>query len=256
MTFSKNTPIIDRKAQNNTAQGLCRVATGIFRQFSPETAKGMTKMTFDEMFAQAKALLENASAKDTDTAVSVQFDVSGDGCGAFYAVVSADSDKLTIEPFDYKDHDVLVSADSAALLDALRTAETAALELAGEWEKIVAFRSVLDTLPKPKKEAAPKAKAPAAKKAAAKPAAKKAEAPKAAATVKKTEPVKPAAEKPAAATAKKETVKVEAPKAAAVKTEPVKPAVKTAATAAKAPAAKPAATTAKTTAAAKNSKKK
>ena len=146
-------------------------------------------MTFDEMFAQAKALLENASAKDTDTAVSIQFDVSGDGCGAFYAVVSADSDKLTIEPFDYKDHDVLVSADSAALLDALRTAETAALELAGEWEKIVAFRSVLDTLPKPKKEAAPKAKAPAAKKAPAKPAAKKAEAPKTAATVKKTEPV-------------------------------------------------------------------
>ena len=199
-------------------------------------------MTFDEMFAQAKALLENASAKDTDTAVSVQFDVSGDGCGAFYAVVSADSDKLTIEPFDYKDHDVLVSADSAALLDALRTAETAALELAGEWEKIVAFRSVLDTLPKPKKAAAPKAKAPAAKKAAEKPAAKKAE------------PVKSAAKKPATATAKKETVKAEAPKAAAaVKTEPVKPAVKTAAATAKAPAAKPAATTAKT--AAKNSKK-
>lgn len=211
-------------------------------------------MTFDEMFAQAKALLENASAKDTDTAVSVQFDVSGDGCGAFYAVVSADSDKLTIEPFDYKDHDVLVSADSAALLDALRTAETAALELAGEWEKIVAFRSVLDTLPKPKKATAPKAKAPAAKKAPAKPAAKKAEAPKTAATVKKTEPVKSAAKKPAAATAKKETVKAEAPKAAAaVKTEPVKSAVKTAATA-KVPAAKPAATTAKT-AAAKNSKK-
>ena len=195
-------------------------------------------MTFDEMFAQAKALLENASAKDTDTAVSVQFDVSGDGCGAFYAVVSADSDKLTIEPFDYKDHDVLVSADSAALLDALRTAETAALELAGEWEKIVAFRGVLDTLPKPKKAAAPKAKAP-----------------EAAATVKKTEPVKSAAKKPAAATAKKETVKAEAPKAAAaVKTEPVKPAVKTAAATAKAPAAKPAATTAKT-AAAKNGKK-
>jgi len=207
-------------------------------------------MTFDEMFAQAKALLENASAKDTDTAVSVQFDVSGDGCGAFYAVVSADSDKLTIEPFDYKDHDVLVSADSAALLDALRTAETAALELAGEWEKIVAFRGVLDTLPKPKQAAAPKAKAPAAKKAPAKPAAKKAEAPKAAATVKKTEPVKSAAKKPAAATAKKETPKA----AAAVKTEPVKPTVKTAAATAKVPAAKPAATTSKT-AAAKNSKK-
>lgn len=210
-------------------------------------------MTFNEMFAQAKALLENASAKDTDTAVSVQFDVSGDGCGAFYAVVSADSDKLTIEPFDYKDHDVLVSADSAALLDALRTAETAALELAGEWEKIVAFRSVLDTLPKPKKAAAPKAKAPAAKKAAEKPAAKDGST-EGCCNCKKTEPVKSAA-KPAAATAKKETVKAEAPKAAAaVKTEPVKPAVKTAAATAKAPAAKPAAATAKT--AAKNSKSK
>ena len=59
-------------------------------------------MTFEEMFAQAKTMLENASAKNADTAVAVQFDVSGEGCGAFYAVVSADSDKLTIEPYDYK----------------------------------------------------------------------------------------------------------------------------------------------------------
>lgn len=165
-------------------------------------------MTFDEMFAQAKALLENASAKDTDTTVSVQFDVSGDGCGAFYAVVSADSDELTIEPFDYKDHDVLVSADSAALLDALRTAETAALDLAGEWEKIAAFRRVLATLPAPEEKkpaAAPKAEAssPAAaeKKPAAAPAAKTAAVkPAAKATV-----AKPAvsAKKPAASAARK-----------------------------------------------------
>mgnify|MGYP000832775748 CR=1 FL=1 len=165
-------------------------------------------MTFDEMFAQAKALLENASAKDTDATVSVQFDVSGDGCGAFYAVVSADSDELTIEPFDYKDHDVLVSADSAALLDALRTAETAALDLAGEWEKIAAFRRVLATLPAPEEKkpaAAPKAEAaaPAAaeKKPAAAPAAKTAAVkPAAKATV-----AKPAvsAKKPAASAARK-----------------------------------------------------
>lgn len=159
-------------------------------------------MTFDEMFAQAKALLENASAKDTDTTVSVQFDVSGDGCGAFYAVVSADSDELTIEPFDYKDHDVLVSADSAALLDALRTAETAALDLAGEWEKIAAFRQVLATLPAPEEKkpaAAPKAEAAAPAAVEKKPAATAVE--------KKPEAVKPAAEaaekKPAAAPAAK-----------------------------------------------------
>ena len=166
-------------------------------------------MTFDEMFAQAKALLENASAKDTDTTVSVQFDVSGDGCGAFYAVVSADSDELTIEPFDYKDHDVLVSADSAALLDALRTAETAALDLAGEWEKIAAFRRVLATLPAPEEKkpaAAPKAEAAAEKKPeAVKPAAEGAEKKPAAAPAAKTAAVKPAvsAKKPAASAARK-----------------------------------------------------
>lgn len=174
-------------------------------------------MTFDEMFAQAKALLENASAKDTDATVSVQFDVSGDGCGAFYAVVSADSDELTIEPFDYKDHDVLVSADSAALLDALRTAETAALDLAGEWEKIAAFRRVLATLPAPEEKkpaAAPKAEAAAPAAAEKKPAATAVE--------KKPEAVKPAAKtaavKPAAkATVAKPAVSAKKPAASAAR---------------------------------------
>ena len=114
-------------------------------------------MTFEEMFAQAKTMLENASAKNADTAVAVQFDVSGEGCGAFYAVVSADSDKLTIEPYDYKGHDVLVSADAAELLDALRSAETDALTVEGDWDKVAVFREVLATLPTPKKAAAPKA---------------------------------------------------------------------------------------------------
>lgn len=186
-------------------------------------------MTFDEMFAQAKALLENASAKDTDTTVSVQFDVSGDGCGAFYAVVSADSDKLTIEPFDYKDHDVLVSADSAALLDALRTAETAALDLAGEWEKIAAFRHILETLPVPEEKkpaAAPKAEAAAPAAAEKKPAATAVE--------KQPEAVKPAAE-----AAEKKPEAAPAAKTAAVKTTAAKPA---------ASAKKPAASAARKTA--------
>ena len=121
-------------------------------------------MTFEEMFAQAKTMLENASAKNADTAVAVQFDVSGEGCGAFYAVVSADSDKLTIEPYDYKGHDVLVSADAAELLDALRSAETDVLTVEGDWDKVAVFREVLATLPTPKKAAAPKATEKAAKK--------------------------------------------------------------------------------------------
>lgn len=209
-------------------------------------------MTFEEMFAQAKTMLENASAKNADTAVAVQFDVSGEGCGAFYAVVSADSDKLTIEPYDYKGHDVLVSADAAELLDALRSAETDALTVEGDWDKVAVFREVLATLPAPKKAAAPKAKAPA-KKTAAKVAPKKAEAPKAAAAAaKKAEPAKAepkaAAPKAAPAAAEKAVKPVET---AVKKEEPVK----AAATTAKTTAAKPAAA-AKPTTTAKRGRRK
>ena len=193
-------------------------------------------MTFEEMFAQAKTMLENASAKNADTAVAVQFDVSGEGCGAFYAVVSADSDKLTIEPYDYKGHDVLVSADAAELLDALRSAETDVLTVEGDWDKVAVFREVLATLPTPKKAAAPKAKAPA-KKTAAKAAPKMAEAPKTAAAKKaepaKTEP-KAAAPKAAPAAAEKAVKPVET---AVKKEEPVKAAATTAKTTAATPAA-------------------
>ena len=207
-------------------------------------------MTFEEMFAQAKTMLENASAKNADTAVAVQFDVSGEGCGAFYAVVSADSDKLTIEPYDYKGHDVLVSADAAELLDALRSAETDALTVEGDWDKVAVFREVLATLPTPKKAAAPKAKAPA-KKTAAKAAPKMAEAPKTAAAKKaepaKTEP-KAAAPKGAPAAAEKAVKPVET---AVKKEEPVK----AAATTAKTTAAKPAAA-AKPTTTAKRGRRK
>lgn len=207
-------------------------------------------MTFEEMFAQAKTMLENASAKNADTAVAVQFDVSGEGCGAFYAVVSADSDKLTIEPYDYKGHDVLVSADAAELLDALRSAETDALTVEGDWDKAAVFREVLATLPTPKKAAAPKAKAPA-KKTAAKAAPKMAEAPKTAAAKKaepaKTEP-KAAAPKAAPAAAEKAVKPVET---AVKKEEPVK----AAATTAKTTAAKPAAA-AKPTTTAKRGRRK
>lgn len=216
-------------------------------------------MTFEEMFKEAQALLNAASAKGAQTHLAVQFDVSGDGCGAFYAEVSADSDDLTIAPYDYKGHDVLVSADAAELLDALRSAETAALTMDGEWDKVAAFREILATLPKPKKAAAPKAKAPA-KKAAAKAAPKKAETPKATtAAAKKAEPVKtapkkaaaPKAETKPAAAVTAEAPKAEAPKAEAPKAEPVKAAAKTEpVTTAKtaATAAKPAAAAPKSTA--------
>lgn len=143
-------------------------------------------MTFEEMFQQAKSALTKASAAKVTEHIAVQFNVTGEGEGIFYAEIN--DGVLAVEPYDYWDNDVVLTADSAVLLTALKNADTAKLNLEGNGEKIDAFRSVLATLPAPKKAetktaAAPKTatvKPTAAPKAEAKPAAKAAaEAPKA-----------------------------------------------------------------------------
>lgn len=130
-------------------------------------------MTFEEMFQQAKSALTQASAAKVTEHVAVQFNVTGEGEGIFYAEIAEGT--LAVEPYDYKDNDAVLTADSAALLTALKNADTEKLSLEGNSEKIAVFRSVLATLPAPKKtESKPAAKTAAPKKAETKTAAPKA----------------------------------------------------------------------------------
>lgn len=120
-------------------------------------------MTFQEMFQNAKKMLNRATAADVTDHVAVQVNVTGDGSGIFY--IEAADGSLSVEPYDYVDNDAVLTADSAALLEALQKAKTDALALEGDLEKIAAFRSILETLPAAKEEAP--AKKPTAKKAVA-----------------------------------------------------------------------------------------
>ena len=174
-------------------------------------------MTFQEMFDRAKAALTKASAADSAVFVAAQVNVTGEGSGIFY--VKAADGVLEVEPYDYMDHNVLLTADSAELLAALEAAKAAELAMEGNAESVAAFQAILGTLPAPAAKEAPKkaaapteteAKAPAAK-PAAKPAAEKA-APKAAAVAE------------SAPAAKAEAKKTEAPKAAAAPATAKKPA--------------------------------
>lgn len=174
-------------------------------------------MTFQEMFDRAKAALTKASAADSAVFVAAQVNVTGEGSGIFY--VKAADGVLEVEPYDYMDHNVLLTADSAELLAALEAAKAAELAMEGDAESVAAFQAILGTLPAPAAKEAPKkatapteteAKAPAAKPAAEK-AAEKA-APKAAAVAE------------SAPAAKAEAKKAEAPKAAAAPATAKKPA--------------------------------
>lgn len=167
-------------------------------------------MTFQEMFDDAKKMLVKAKKVDAAAPFAVQVNVTGEGSGIFY--VKSENGALAVEPFDYMDHDAVMTVDSAALLNSLKTAETEALPLEGNAEKIAAFRAVLTSLPKPRKAAA-KTTAAAKSEPAAKPAPKKAAAPKA--TEKKVE--KPAAAPKKAAAAKTAATKTTASKTTAAK---------------------------------------
>lgn len=148
-------------------------------------------MTFQEMFQNAKKMLNRATAADVTDHVAVQVNVTGDGSGIFY--IEAADGSLSVEPYDYVDNDAVLTADSAALLEALQKAKTDALALEGDLEKIAKFRSILSTIPAPEAEAS--AKKPVTKKAVAEKPAEKA--------VEK--PAEKPVEKPAATTATKPT---------------------------------------------------
>ncbi len=163
-------------------------------------------MTFEEMFESAKKSLLKTKVADKASHIAVQINVTGEGSGIFYA--KATEGKLIVEPYDYLDNDAVLTADSGELLDALKKADTSALTIEGEPEKVAAFRTILETLPKPRKTAS---KTTAAKKATA---AKK----ETAAAAKKTET------KASAKTSAKKTEEENKPaaKAAATKTAAAK----------------------------------
>lgn len=172
-------------------------------------------MTFQEMFDRAKAALTKASAADSAVFVAAQVNVTGEGSGIFY--VKAADGVLEVEPYDYMDHNVLLTADSAELLAALEAAKAAELAMEGDAESVAAFQAILGTLPAPAAKEAPK-------KAAAKPAAPaKAAAPAAKPAAEKAAP-KAAAVAESAPAAKAEAKKTEAPKAAAAPATAKKPA--------------------------------
>lgn len=171
-------------------------------------------MTFQDLVQFMRTKLAAVDASNFDGHAAYQFNVRGEGEGAFY--VEVNDGKIYVEGYEYFDRDVIFECDSAVLVDIAEckiSAENAVAEgklsFDGNIDKALAFSKLIESAKKaaekPAKKTAAKAekKQPAksaTKKTAEKPAADKTEAPKAA--EKKTDAAKPAAKKSAA---KKET---------------------------------------------------
>ena len=72
-------------------------------------------MTYEEIVKKAQELVAKADASGISDHLAVQYNVTGEGEGAFYMEVK--DGKVDVQPYDYNDRDILVTADGQTILD-------------------------------------------------------------------------------------------------------------------------------------------
>lgn len=188
-------------------------------------------MTYEKIFSEVQKNFKKAKTTDFTEDFAFQFNITGEGEGIFYAAFK--DGVLAVEPYDYKDRDVIFEADgktliaiSAGKMEPIDAIKSGKLSIDGNHELAKQLIFLINN----EKASAPKAAAP--KKAAEKKPAEPAKSPAKA----ETKPAVKTEAKLQAAPEAKHSEKAEKPaeKAAA------KPVEKTEAKHVEKPAAKPA----------------
>lgn len=104
-------------------------------------------MTYEELVLKVRDVYEYADAREVYEHVAVQVNVTGEAAGAFYIEIA--NRQVCVEPYDYHDRDVLVTADTSAILSVLdgsldyKTAiSSGAFRVDGNPEKVALFNKV------------------------------------------------------------------------------------------------------------------
>ena len=84
-------------------------------------------MTFLEVVEKVRELFKDADVSNIDEHLAYQFNITGEGEGAFYAEVK--DGKLSIEPYEYYDRDVKFICSANVLFDMI----------SGKLDPVVAF---------------------------------------------------------------------------------------------------------------------
>ena len=72
-------------------------------------------MNYEKLVQTVKAAFENADASAVKEHVAIQFNVTGEAEGAVY--LEANEGKIAVEPYEYFDRDVIVTADGDVIAD-------------------------------------------------------------------------------------------------------------------------------------------
>lgn len=105
-------------------------------------------MTYKEIVAAAKDILEKKDVSKFNGHLAVQIDVTGEGAGSFY--VELKDGRLVVEPYDYNDRDCRLTASADVLtklvtgkLDAVGAFMTGKLKVDGSIDKALEFQKLL-----------------------------------------------------------------------------------------------------------------
>ncbi len=72
-------------------------------------------MTYEEVVKEAQKIVAKGDASGIKDHLAVQYNITGEGEGAFYMEVK--DGRIDVQPYDYKDRDILVTADAETVLN-------------------------------------------------------------------------------------------------------------------------------------------
>lgn len=75
-------------------------------------------MTFQDAFSEIKNIFIHSDVHECKNHLAMQVTMTGEGGGTFYVLF--EDGELMVEPFDYKDHDILFIADTYDFLKIAR----------------------------------------------------------------------------------------------------------------------------------------
>ncbi len=135
-------------------------------------------MTFQEAFDKLKVILLTADTAGFAEHFAIQINLTNKDCGGIFYIEWKDG-TLYVEPYDYYDRNVMVSAMAGDLVRILegrmnpqKALESGKIQVQGEASILLSLLSSIPPVPKPVKK--PAAKTAAAKETATKRTAKKA----------------------------------------------------------------------------------
>lgn len=116
-------------------------------------------MTYEELVEKVREVYGQADASGVEGHVAYQFNITGEGEGAFYLEIA--DGNIHIEPFEYYDRDVLFTTTADTLikiglgeLDAVDAFTTGKLNVEGNFDKALLLNTLSSSVKDKIKEAA------------------------------------------------------------------------------------------------------